>query len=219
MPTDRFNRLSDEKKKIIREAAIKEFARVSFEKASINQIIQNADISRGSFYTYFTDKQDVVSFIFEDSHEQMQEQCLQILKENGGNYFGMLREMFEYFADKSREAQEMVRMVRNVFTYQNSTAIFGLDHNTDWICKREEDSQFAEIFKHVDLTTWWLHDTEDWVALMMMGGATLVLALSHFYQNPDQIDAIRRRLDKKLYLLQYGVYKNDPEEADMPVLL
>ena len=65
MPTERFYRLPEAKKQVIRQAAIKEFARVPFEKASINQIIQNADISRGSFYTYFEDKQDVVRYIFE----------------------------------------------------------------------------------------------------------------------------------------------------------
>ncbi|GEM_PF-430653 len=211
MPTDRFNRLSDEKKKIIREAAIKEFARVPFEKASINQIIQNADISRGSFYTYFADKQDVVSFIFEDSHVQMQEQCLNVLKQNGGDYFGMLRELFEYLADKSREAQEMMKMVRNVFTYQNSAAIFGLDQPGDWICKKEDENHFVEIFKHVNLDDWWLGEPDDWVALMMVGGSALILALSQFYQNPDQIDVIRRRLDKKLYLIQYGVYNGNPK--------
>ena len=75
MPTERFYRLPEAKKQVIRQAAIKEFARVPFLKASINQIIQNADISRGSFYTYFEDKQDVVRYIFEDNARQMQECC------------------------------------------------------------------------------------------------------------------------------------------------
>lgn len=48
MPTERFYRLPEGKRQAIREAALKEFARVPFEKASINQIIRNADISRGS---------------------------------------------------------------------------------------------------------------------------------------------------------------------------
>ena len=35
MPTERFYRLPEAKKQVIRQAAIKEFARVPFEKASI----------------------------------------------------------------------------------------------------------------------------------------------------------------------------------------
>ena len=50
MPTERFYRLPEVKRQAIREAALKEFARVPFEKVSINQIIRNADISRGSFF-------------------------------------------------------------------------------------------------------------------------------------------------------------------------
>ena len=90
MPTERFYRLPEAKKQVIRQAAIKEFARVPFEKASINQIIQNADISRGSFYTYFEDKQDVVRYIFEDNARQMQECCERELDKNDGNLFDML---------------------------------------------------------------------------------------------------------------------------------
>ena len=66
MPTDRFARLPAEKKEIIRMAAISEFIRVPFEKVSINKIVQNADISRGSFYTYFEDKRDLLQYVFSD---------------------------------------------------------------------------------------------------------------------------------------------------------
>ena len=53
MPTERFYRLAAEKQSAIWRAAFDEFASEPFEKASINRIIQTADISRGSFYTYF----------------------------------------------------------------------------------------------------------------------------------------------------------------------
>lgn len=207
MPTDRFNRLSDEKKDIIREAAIKEFSRVPFEKASINQIIRNADISRGSFYTYFSDKQDVVYFIFEDNYEQMKDHCLKILEENGGDYFGMIRELFEFLANKGREAKDMMKMVRNVWSYQNSAALFGLDSFYEWHCKGKDDERFAKVFKKIDLSRTWLKEKEDISALMMLAVSSLVLSLTQFYQHPDLIEEIRKRLDKKLYILQYGVYK------------
>ena len=67
MPTERFYRLPEEKRRTIRNAAFHEFARVSVEKVSINQIIKEAEISRGSFYTYFEDKWDVLAYVFEES--------------------------------------------------------------------------------------------------------------------------------------------------------
>ena len=60
MPTERFLRLPKEKIEAIRIAAAKEFIRVPLEEASINRIVHDADISRGSFYTYFEDKQDLL---------------------------------------------------------------------------------------------------------------------------------------------------------------
>lgn len=56
MSTERFEKLSKDKRQRILDAAREEFSRVSYEEASINQIIKNAGISRGSFYTYFEDK-------------------------------------------------------------------------------------------------------------------------------------------------------------------
>ena len=127
MPTERFYRLPEAKKQVIREAAIKEFARVPFDKASINQIIQNADISRGSFYTYFEDKQDVVRYIFEDNARQMQECCERELERNGDDLFGMLEWLFEFTIHKLEESKEMVEVVKHVFSYQENTKAFGLE--------------------------------------------------------------------------------------------
>ena len=56
MPSNTFFRLPEEKRQRLLDAAWEEFSRVSFADASINQIIRAANISRGSFYQYFTDK-------------------------------------------------------------------------------------------------------------------------------------------------------------------
>ena len=65
MPTERFYRLAKEKAEKIRIAAIQEFKRVPPDEASINKIIQSADISRGSFYTYFELLDHTVKWISE----------------------------------------------------------------------------------------------------------------------------------------------------------
>ena len=63
MPTERFLRLPKEKIEAIRISAAKEFIRVPLEEASINRIVHDADISRGSFYTYFEDKDDLMRYM------------------------------------------------------------------------------------------------------------------------------------------------------------
>lgn len=63
MPTETFLRLPAEKQERIVQAAMEEFARASFAHASINQIVKASAISRGSFYQYFTDKEDIYQYI------------------------------------------------------------------------------------------------------------------------------------------------------------
>lgn len=58
MPTQTFHNLEKIKQKAIIDACIDEFSTCPFSQASINQIIKKANISRGSFYQYFEDKQD-----------------------------------------------------------------------------------------------------------------------------------------------------------------
>ena len=86
MPTERFYNLPAEKKKAIRDAAIDEFIRVPFEKASINKMIQTAGISRGSFYTYFQDKRDVLGYIFEDASENFQKSWIRCAEKTKAIY-------------------------------------------------------------------------------------------------------------------------------------
>ena len=56
MPKETFFHLKEEKKENIEKALIAEFSSVTFEEASISNIIERAKIPRGSFYQYFLDK-------------------------------------------------------------------------------------------------------------------------------------------------------------------
>ncbi len=58
MAKDTYKQLDNEKRNRIMEAIIEEFSEYSFSQASINRIIKQAQISRGSFYQYFEDKED-----------------------------------------------------------------------------------------------------------------------------------------------------------------
>jgi AcrR family transcriptional regulator len=59
MPKDTFFNLPEEKRKMIVSVAVDEFAANSYEQASINQIVAEAGIAKGSFYQYFDDKKDL----------------------------------------------------------------------------------------------------------------------------------------------------------------
>jgi AcrR family transcriptional regulator len=64
MPRARYEKVDSEKKKKLLEAATAEFAAHGYELASINQILETAGFSKGSFYYYFDDKADLASTVF-----------------------------------------------------------------------------------------------------------------------------------------------------------
>ena len=63
MPKQTFLNLSHEKRQTIVNAAADEFSEYGFEAASINRIVANSGISKGSFYQYFEDKADVFKYL------------------------------------------------------------------------------------------------------------------------------------------------------------
>ena len=61
----KFNNLKPEKQKQIINAAIKEFVQSGFEKASTNESVKRANISKGSLFNYFNSKKDLYLYLIE----------------------------------------------------------------------------------------------------------------------------------------------------------
>ena len=85
MPTNTFFNLPEEKKNKILKSANKEFARVPLEQASIKNIVEDAEIARGSFYQYFEDKQDLFDYLMTLKIGNMQKNLLDMIERENGN--------------------------------------------------------------------------------------------------------------------------------------
>lgn len=59
MPRPRFEKLDPELRARLLQAAAQEFSSSSYDSASLNRIIEQAGISKGSLYYYFDDKEDL----------------------------------------------------------------------------------------------------------------------------------------------------------------
>lgn len=114
MPTPRFFKLPAAKRQRILDAAMAELARVPFEEMSINRIIAEADISRGSFYQYFTDKRDLLEHLMAGYQHTMMEKARQALEESGGDIFHTMRSLLDFTIEYGT-APENYAFCRNVF--------------------------------------------------------------------------------------------------------
>jgi AcrR family transcriptional regulator len=71
MPFPRFHKLEREKRERLMEVAAQEFARYGFEDASINRILERAQMSKGATYYYFVDKVDLFFTVVQYCNERL----------------------------------------------------------------------------------------------------------------------------------------------------
>ena len=72
MPFARFYKLAQEKRERILDVAAREFATYGFEDASVNRILEHAQMSKGAAYYYFEDKVDLFCTVVQYCNEHLQ---------------------------------------------------------------------------------------------------------------------------------------------------
>jgi AcrR family transcriptional regulator len=87
-----FYNLPPAKKERIINAIKNEFDRVPINKVSINSIIQEAKISRGSFYQYFDDKDDLFEIIAIEINDSIKDIFIEYLLKNKGDIFDTFKD-------------------------------------------------------------------------------------------------------------------------------
>ncbi|WP_257463169.1 TetR/AcrR family transcriptional regulator [Archangium lipolyticum] len=70
MPRPRFEKLPPERRAHILEVAAREFGALGYEGASLNRILEKADLSKGAAYYYFDDKADLFLAVVRHCQEQ-----------------------------------------------------------------------------------------------------------------------------------------------------
>lgn len=200
MASERFLRLPKEKQKAIYDAAIEEFIRMPFEKASINKIIQKAGISRGSFYTYFEDKRELLSFVLEDTKAQWLHFCITYLKNSGGDFWGLMEAMLDK-AIEFCKVNDVFRFHQNLMMYQEFTVM-------EMPSKREA----AKIVKSqlqplVDRSSF-REESEDYFVMVLEQSLFAVFSsIACYYRNPQTEKEIKEDCQKKINIIRYGACK------------
>lgn len=113
MPKDTFYNLNENKKIKIEKALVNEFSRVPFDKASINNVIKEANIPRGSFYQYFEDKEDAIKYVVQRYMQLEHKTTYDMLKRNDGDIFKTSVNIFEYIIKKALNNPEF-RLYKNI---------------------------------------------------------------------------------------------------------
>ena len=179
MPKTTFFNLSDEKKDRIFDAALQEFSARTFSQASLNQIIKNAGIPKGSFYQYFDSKEDLYLYLREIASKKMKEILSREIEMNPD------ADAFEVILYETREFLERGETKPG---YIEAAMLAGLD-NSEFI-KKLRNSSNEKYIKMVE------HDKERGLIKPEVDSELVVNMISSFSLN----EYFRDGSDKEKYL-------------------
>jgi AcrR family transcriptional regulator len=115
MPTKRFDNLDRDRKSAIISSARSEFAASGFERASLNTIAREADISKGSLYYYFEDKLDLYMTVLTLLMDEMMEAVGGFMKgEITGDFWEAMFDMYDHALRYMYEHPDIIGFGREV---------------------------------------------------------------------------------------------------------
>ena len=150
MPTETFMKLSEEKKNKILVAAKKEFTRVPFEQTSIKNIVEDAEIARGSFYQYFTSKEDLLQYMMKDDKEKLDNFIKDKLKETHGDVFEAYLAIYDFITKKMIEDKDLEfykRLIENAKVIEDESAMLRIPKHLKGPFQQEEFLKLIDVSK------------------------------------------------------------------------
>lgn len=200
MPSSRFLKLPEEKRSKILEAVLSELALFPVDELSINRIIHDADISRGSFYQYFEDKDDLLEYVFSDFRQAVTHEIKESIERNRGDMFEVGMDILEKIvAMGSRE--ENRRIFVNVFSYVR-VAQSSLERVI-----ADEELLLDVFIKYIDRSRLKYASDEEVRELMKLGLALFKDSVCRCFADIDKASEIMDNFRKRIEIIKYGAWK------------
>ena len=215
MPKQTFLNLPEEKRTNIVNAAIEEFAEYGLENASTNRIVANSAISKGSFYQYFEDKQDVFMYLLTVLEQEKMEYF------NGKHPPSTNMDTFGYFRWMIKTGMEF-NTSHPLLTQAISRVLFGegMYYGNTFADVRERTAQGLKAMIKQAIKNGEVDPSVD-VDLAVMIMETWSNTISNYIMNEGmkQKDIIKwvrsakvqERIDKMLYVMEYGLRKTESQ--------
>lgn len=201
MCSETFLRLPEEKRKRILDAAWEEFTRVSFADASINQIVRRAGIARGSFYQYFRDKEELVSYLMDDAWDYLMRGYHDMLRQVDGDIFQLQMACFDRFLGQMDDADPVLERFL-CFLRINP----GLDAQK-LLGRKAECSVPERIWPDMELTRFRCQEREFVVQVLTLSLMSLAAAVVESVLHPEQSEEYRNVLALRLEIIRCGSVK------------
>ncbi len=144
----KFLNLDKEKQDRIINAAMKEFAQNGYDKASTNEIVKEAGISKGLLFHYFQNKKQLYLFLYDHVIDILMEKIMERINWNEKDIFVRYRQIALLKIEIYQIYPEMLNFVKSL--YKDTSPEIKIDINLR--AKELLDSSYNKLFSDIDLS-------------------------------------------------------------------
>ena len=206
MPKETFLNLSKEKQQKVINSAKKEFARVPIENVSIKNIVEEADIARGSFYQYFESKEDLLIYILKENSEKLNTKLKDKVKETNGDIFRLYIFLYDSMIEEFTNNPDQ-ELFKQIFINLKSS-----DENVFDLVKKTKPQDIIEYYEQIDKTKLNITNHEDLVIICDMLNAITRRAVIKNFKNKSK-EYCRKMFLKEIEYLKYGIEKKEEKDV------
>ena len=206
MPKETFLKLPNEKQQKVINAAKKEFARVPIENVSIKNIVEEADIARGSFYQYFESKEDLLIYILRENSEKLNTKLKDKVKETNGDIFKLYIFLYDSMIEEFTDNPDQ-ELFKQIFINLKSS-----DENVFDLVRKAKPQDIIEYYEQIDKNNLKIENHEDLVVICDMLNVITRRALIKNFKNKSKEDC-RKMFLKEIEYLKYGIEKKEEKDA------
>ncbi len=198
MPTETFFKLPNEKKSKILQAAKKEIATAKIEEISIKNIVEEAEIARGSFYQYFTSKEDMLAYLIERQMEELKQKMEKELQKCNGEITEVFLTIYDCIIHqmvKNKDRKVYAKIFANVKAGEENYFLKP---------PKEEKQDFYE--KYIQKENLKITSKEDFRIMISIFQAITSFSVGHTIKTKD-FEKERQNLIKRLSYIKTGIEK------------
>lgn len=202
MPKETFLKLSEEKKQKVLNAAKREFARVPIEQVSIKNIVEDAEIARGSFYQYFESKEDLLAYILKENADEIDTKIKNKIYETKGNIFDAYIELYDLMVKIFVENTEQ-EFFKQIFINLRLS-----DESLFTLIKSVKPQNIIKYFEMFDKTSLKIKEKNDFILICDMLNVITRRAIVKNFKGNSQ-EECRQNFLKQIDYLKYGIIKKE----------
>jgi AcrR family transcriptional regulator len=193
-----FLNLSNEKQAWILNAARKEFSRAPLTKASVANIIKDADIPRGSFYQYFNDLEDIFYYILDVHSKDIRKRLTQNLVGYKGDIIKSFADLYQYILTQISE-NETEAYFKNIF--------LNMDYKLEKMFLPNLEDNLNEIIQLINIEPLNINSRLQLIYILEIIEAIMMHNFVEIFQRSVSKEKNIEIFLKELILIRDGIYK------------